>query len=400
MAEKKYKLIKHRDVNLEFANLKFQNIFRLEALKDIPAFGVKAGDLGGWVTSRFVLSQKGDCWIGENAYVFGNARISDEAYVGGNAKVLSMGAGAKIHITQAVKIDGNAKVILSFQNKTLSQYDNKLSGTVHITDEAEVLHLFRATGNAKIYGNAKIEGAEEIADSAEVYGNAFIGMGSKILGRSRIFDNAVVNKSATVTDAVIGQDMEVGSYDVVSSFSIQNDAIASGQERQPALSVKSIPDAKPIAEVDLTTLDVFNEIKANIAAYETDIVKIIKHPVMTDRADPHTLQMIMALNKATRLSRKPASPEFEEAVIALEEKFLTAESNALKIASTLLTEEERRKTEKAKDLLAIAANEGSSENEKKVSLKQAFKQLEGVIAVPDIAVDTFRAKIGLKELES
>lgn len=402
MSEKKYRLIKHKGVNIEFEGFQFKNIFRLEALRDIPLHGVKTGDLGGWVSSRFTLSQKEDCWVGDEAYVLGNAKISGNSYVGGKAKVLSWLTDGRIYIREDVRIDGNAKVSASCKNKNLPQLSMKLFGAIHITDDAEVRNLSQGSGNAKIGGNARVNGSKEISDSAQIYGNAILHRESQILGCSRIFDNAVINKNATVRDVVINKDKEVGSYDIVSNFSMQNDEIA---------SIKNTPNTASYNSQDIvvnkandievpTTLEVFKEIKANIEVYETDIVKIIKHPVMTDRSDPHTLQMVMALNKATRLSRNPSSSAFEEAVISLEEKFLTAESNALKIAATLLSDEDRKKAEKAKDLLRIAANEGSSEQEKKASFKQAFKQLEGVITVPEAAVDTFRIKIGLQELES
>lgn len=108
----------------------------------------------------------------------------------------------------------------------------------------------------------------------------------------------------------------------------------------------------------------------------------------------------MALKKVQRLEVSPDTSEFRAAVISLEEAFMMAESNAEKIASSLLSDEEKKKTEKAKDLFRIASNEASSDHEKKVAFVQGFKQLEGIIAVPEVAVDTFRIKIGLKELES
>lgn len=65
-----------------------RTLYRIEALKD---FGnVKKGDLGGFVEWEN-LSQKGMCWIYEdakvyeNAYVFENAEIYGEAY--GSAKI-------------------------------------------------------------------------------------------------------------------------------------------------------------------------------------------------------------------------------------------------------------------------------------------------------------------------
>ncbi|HSN50323.1 MAG TPA: hypothetical protein VLR52_03750, partial [Bacteroidales bacterium] len=165
------------------------------------------------------------------------------------------------------------------------------------------------------------------------------------------------------------------------------------------------PDPTPVKVTEFSegaqdALDLFDEVKSKIESYESDIVKIIKYPTMTDRTDSLTREMVRFFNLATRYLSRPESEKFMDAVAALEDAFLAAESNALKIASSLLSESDKKKMELAKDLLAIASNEVSSENEKKVSFKQAFKQLEGVLVVPDSAVDAFRIKVGLKELEA
>ena len=48
---------------------------RIRALRDIPAWGVRAGDLGGLVASEHNLSHDGDAWVFGNARVFGNAQV-------------------------------------------------------------------------------------------------------------------------------------------------------------------------------------------------------------------------------------------------------------------------------------------------------------------------------------
>ena len=64
---------------------------RIRALRD---FGiVKAGALGGWVEHERNLSQNGNCWVFDNACVYGeacvleNAQIFDEARVHGRANI-------------------------------------------------------------------------------------------------------------------------------------------------------------------------------------------------------------------------------------------------------------------------------------------------------------------------
>ena len=60
-------------------------LYRIEALRD---FGdVTAGDKGGFVQSEFNLSQEGDCWVYDEAKVWGEAVVCDEAEVCDEARV-------------------------------------------------------------------------------------------------------------------------------------------------------------------------------------------------------------------------------------------------------------------------------------------------------------------------
>lgn len=63
------------------------DLHRIRAVKDIPEKGVKAGDLGGWIQSEKNLSHKGSCWVSDEAWVFGEARIIGNALISGNAWV-------------------------------------------------------------------------------------------------------------------------------------------------------------------------------------------------------------------------------------------------------------------------------------------------------------------------
>ena len=82
---KKYELTENvRTVAME-------DLYQIKALQD---FGdVKAGDLGGYVKSEDNLSQRGNCWIYPNAFVYDTAKVSgtstikDGAHICGNAKI-------------------------------------------------------------------------------------------------------------------------------------------------------------------------------------------------------------------------------------------------------------------------------------------------------------------------
>lgn len=68
-------------------------LHRIRALVDIVRYGVKAGDLGGWIESEANLDQEHDAWVFDKALVFdealvyGDARVSDKARVSDEAWV-------------------------------------------------------------------------------------------------------------------------------------------------------------------------------------------------------------------------------------------------------------------------------------------------------------------------
>ena len=118
------------EFNLNFFGRKF---FRIKALVNIERYGVKAGDLGGWVEKEDNLSQSGNAWVSGNAEVSGNACVSGDAVVSGNAKV-----------------SGNACV----------------SGDAEVSGDAVV------SGNAKVSGDAEVSGDAVVSGNAKVSGDA------------------------------------------------------------------------------------------------------------------------------------------------------------------------------------------------------------------------------------
>lgn len=114
---KKYELIKS-DI---------KGLYRIRALKSFS--DVQEGEVGGYVENESNLSQEGDCWIYENARVYGKAEICGTAKVYGN-----------------VEVYGNA----------------------------EVYGYARVYGKARVYENATVYGKAEIYENAEVYGDTEI----------------------------------------------------------------------------------------------------------------------------------------------------------------------------------------------------------------------------------
>lgn len=81
----KYKLT---DETKEFCG---KTLFRIEATRDIPKYGVQKGDRGGWIESEGNLSREDECWVYGNAKVYGNAQVYGDAWVSGNARIKNNG---------------------------------------------------------------------------------------------------------------------------------------------------------------------------------------------------------------------------------------------------------------------------------------------------------------------
>lgn len=63
-------------------------VYRIRALRDIERFGVKAGDLGGYVESHSNLSHKGSAWLGSGVCVTGKTHVSGSVLLNDNHQLV------------------------------------------------------------------------------------------------------------------------------------------------------------------------------------------------------------------------------------------------------------------------------------------------------------------------
>ena len=120
-------------------------LFRIRALRDIPRFEVKVGELGGYIEHEGNLSHEGDCWIKRYARAYENAQISGNAQIFGEAQISD---GAKVY--------GDACV-----------YEN-----AQVTGNAQVYDHARVGGIAKVFGEAQISEHAWVFDRAIIHGSA------------------------------------------------------------------------------------------------------------------------------------------------------------------------------------------------------------------------------------
>lgn len=194
MEQKKYEITNEYKVIKSMGN-NF-TVYRIRALRDFGS--VKKGDLGGWIEKEENLSQEGNCWVEDEAKVYGNAIISGNARVFDYAKVFD---GAKVY--------GNTKVF----------GDAKVFGNAEVFHNARVCDDAKVFGNAEVFNNAKVfENAEVgdntlIIDSAIVCGNAKILGHSRIMGITEIGDNGYIrNSDECITCGPIGSRSEAVTF--------------------------------------------------------------------------------------------------------------------------------------------------------------------------------------------
>ena len=126
-------------------------LLRIIALKDFS--DVKKGDKGGLIEKESNLSQKGNCWIYNNAQVYECAKVSGNARIYENAKVYGC---AQIYgnarIENNVEVFENARV---YENAQIYG-DAVLYGRAKVYGEARVCGWARACGKANVSGNIKL----------------------------------------------------------------------------------------------------------------------------------------------------------------------------------------------------------------------------------------------------
>ena len=105
-------------------------LHRIRALMDISRYGVRAGDIGGWIEAESNLSQDDDAWVGGDARVYGNAVVYGDAWVYGDAKVY-----------------GDARVY----------------GDAWVYGNAVVCGKALVNGNAEVSGNAEVKSIRDYA---------------------------------------------------------------------------------------------------------------------------------------------------------------------------------------------------------------------------------------------
>lgn len=134
--------------------------------------------------------------------------------------------------------------------------------------------------------------------------------------------------------------------------------------------------------------------------YELDVAKMIDFPGMSDVREPLTVEYLKAKRRADSL--RPVGQEelsredldtYREAVLAYGHAFDVAERNAQRVKDAAFSAEERERLSRARQLLNIAVDPGSTAPERQAAYRRVRKELDGLLAVPQTAFSALERQI-------
>ncbi|MFS0894954.1 hypothetical protein [Microbacterium sp. 179-I 3D3 NHS] len=172
-----------------------------------------------------------------------------------------------------------------------------------------------------------------------------------------------------------------------------------GRRRAPAVA----PTTASVAPDDLLVrlFAEHDEITARWLDYELDVAKLIAFPAMSDGRQPLTAAFLRAKKTADAL--RPASAEakvsehqvaeYLQAVGDYAVAFEIAEKDARRLRDSTFTEPERKRLERAQQLLKVAVDESATQAERNVAYKRVREELDGLILLSDDAVTVLEKQV-------
>lgn len=150
-------------------------LYRIRALRDIHLITgntLRAGSLGGWVEHDWNLSDKGECWIHNDAMVMGGACVAEDALILHNAIVKDAVIQGKARIQGKSEISGYACVsgIAVVQDSTVADFA-AVTGLARVLNDGDIRSYI--TGHGKVQGHATVKGGT-VTDHAVATDTCFV----------------------------------------------------------------------------------------------------------------------------------------------------------------------------------------------------------------------------------
>lgn len=144
-----------------------------------------------------------------------------------------------------------------------------------------------------------------------------------------------------------------------------------------------------------------DEITARWLDYELDVAKLIAFPAMSDGRQPLTAAFLRAKKSADTL--RPSSTddrvteqqvsEYLDAVGNYAVAFEVAERDARRLRDSTFSEAERKRLDRAQQLLKVAIDESATQAERNIAYKRVREELDGLILLSDEAVEVLEKQV-------
>lgn len=167
-----------------------------------------------------------------------------------------------------------------------------------------------------------------------------------------------------------------------------------------AVVARSLPGKAAPAEVERVVAE-HDAVQQRWLAYELDVDKLIDFPMMSDMREPLVVDFHRAKRHADGM--RPARAKdlkdpvrldaYRRSVEELAVAFDVAEREARRRRTSSFTPSEREALAKAKQLIAMAEDRGASHAERRAAYRQAMRELEGLVAVPEGATTALEQRI-------
>ncbi|WP_424937081.1 MULTISPECIES: hypothetical protein [Bacteria] len=167
-----------------------------------------------------------------------------------------------------------------------------------------------------------------------------------------------------------------------------------------------VPTDAPVASSELLArlFAEHDEITARWLDYELDVAKLIAFPAMSDGRQPLTAAFLRAKKTADAL--RPSSSdakvseqqvaEYLDAVGAYAVAFEVAEKDARRLRDSTFTEDERKRLERARHMLAVAVDESATAAERQTAYRRVREELDGLLSLSDEAVENLEKRVALQ----
>ena len=240
-----------------------QTLYRIRALRNIYGNSkmVQKGELGGFVSHHDNLSQIGNCWVADEAFVADDARIENDALIHESAKI-----EGKSRITDNVIIGGDAMV-----------FESTVGGLTKITDKARL-------GNSTVNGDVNLEGRVYIMYS-RIHGKVQVTDRVKLVETAIYGNNILLLGEANIKTTVIGSVTKETKQVVISdkvtivNSGIYGEGIVINGDAQLISGVRI--DGNLVQISDFSTLEGMIEIGSKVNMKEFARVKNMSNTIFT-----------------------------------------------------------------------------------------------------------------------